>query len=439
MRTISPIRPTAAFAAAIALTLGLAACSGAGPTDGAITPTPTPTQTQEQTDQPTEESTDTSAVTPQGSGNPFVDARTAAQHMPGTAATLTGGFVSALGIAGVADSAAADLRAGLTSVLQEHVYLAGITVATAYVAGADSEEFAAAAATLDENSVALSDAVGSLAGEEKGAAFLDLWRAHIGYFVDYAVAVKSGDTAARDAALAELDGYTQEAGAFFEDVSAGTLPAADVAMTLAMHVTTLTKAIDDLAAGSPTAYASLQAAAQHVAGGATVVATGLATTAGLEGDPNDAASTLRTQLTAGLQEHVYLASIAVFTAYTSDGGTDSEAFLAAAATLDANSVALSEAIGSLAGADAGAAFLDLWRTHIGYFVDYANAIASGDADAAQTALTELDGYRGEAGAFFEEISAGELPADAVAEALAMHVQTLAGAIDSLNGALVQNG
>ncbi|MBK5250178.1 MAG: hypothetical protein JJE50_12240, partial [Actinomycetales bacterium] len=157
MRTISPIRPTAAFAAAIALTLGLAACSGAGPTDGATTPTPT--QTQEQTDQPMEESTDTSAVTPQGTGNRFVDARTAAQHMPGTAATLTGGFVSALGIA-------------------------------------------AAAATLDENSVALSDAVGSLAGEEKGAAFLDLWRTHIGYFVDYAVAVKGGDTAARDAALA---------------------------------------------------------------------------------------------------------------------------------------------------------------------------------------------------------------------------------------------
>jgi hypothetical protein len=173
--------------------------------------------------------------------------------------------------------------------------------------------------------------------------------------------------------------------------------------------------------------------------GAGVISTGLATAAGMKGDPNDEASTLRTQLTAALQEHVYLAAITVFTAYTTEGGTESEAFQAAAATLDANSVALSEAVGSLAGEENGTAFLELWREHIGYFVDYAGAVATGDHGAADMALTELDDYRGRAGAFFEEVSAGELPADAVAEGLAMHVQTLAGAIDSLNEALVQAG
>ena len=51
----------------------------------------------------------------------------------------------------------------------------------------------------------------------------------------------------------------------------------------------------------------------------------------------------------------------------------------------------------------------------------------------------LDDYRPTAGAFFEEISAGELPADAIAEGLGMHVETLAGAIDSLKEQLVDAG
>jgi hypothetical protein len=151
----------------------------------------------------------------------------------------------------------------------------------------------------------------------------------------------------------------------------------------------------------------------------------------------DAASTLRSGLTALLQEHVYLASYAVFTAYTAEGGVESPAFTAAAATLDANSVQLSEAVASLAGPDNGTAFLELWREHIGFFVDYAVADAAGDEDARQQALTDLDGYRPQAGAFFEKISDGELPADDVAAGLGMHVSTLAGAIDSLAAALVR--
>ncbi|GAA3510622.1 hypothetical protein [Georgenia daeguensis] len=433
MRTI---RPTATLAAALALTL--AGCAGGNDGDTADAgAAPASTQTQEPMTEPAEEAP--AAVMPMGTGDPFADTRTAAQHMPETAATLAGGFASALEIPGATDSAAAGLRAELTALLQEHVYLAGIAVATAYTTAPDSEEFAAAAATLDANSVALSEAVTSLAGEERGTAFLGLWREHIGYFVDYAVATKGGDTAGQEEALASLEAYTVEAGAFFEEVSGGELPAGDVAESLRMHVSTLSTAIDDLAAGSPEAYASLQAAAGHVVEGAGVIATGLSAAGGLEGDPNDDAAVLRAQLTAALQEHVYLAGISVFTAYTTEGGTGSEAFQAAAATLDGNSVALSEAVGTLAGAEQGTAFLDLWREHIGYFVDYAEAAAGDDDAAATAALTELDGYRGEAGAFFAEISAGELPADAVAEGLAMHVQTLAGAIDSLDQALVEAG
>lgn len=421
----------ATMSAGLALSLTLAACSSTQ--DDTATGT-TPSATSDMGAMSGMD--DMSAVTPVSTGDPFADARTAAAHMPETALTLATGLAAATGTAGEVDSEAAGLRATLTALLQEHVYLTGIGVATAYTAGADSAEFTAAKAALDGNTSDLADAVGSLAGEEQGAAFQQLWDAHIGYFVDYAVAVKSGDQAAADAAQAELAGYTGDAGAFFETISGGNLPAAAVAEALTMHVTTLTAAIDALAAGEPTASDTLKAAADHVGMDATTLATGLAAGAGLSGDASDDASTLRSTLTGLLQEHVYLAAFAVFNAYTADGGVESPAFTAAAATLDANSVALSDAVASLSTPEDGAAFLDLWRAHIGFFVDYAVADATGDEDGRQSALADLDGYRPAAGAFFEKISDGNLPADDVAAGLGMHVSTLAGAIDSLAAALV---
>ncbi|WP_347757054.1 hypothetical protein [Agrococcus sp. ProA11] len=416
---------------AVAVVLGASACSPMS--DPATSEAPATSES------PMETMDSGSMLEPSGTGDPFADARTAAGHMPMTATTLAGGFVAALDIPGEVDSEAANLRADLTALLQEHVYLAGMAVATAYHAGPDSAQFEAAAAALDTNSVDLSEAVASLSDEERGADFLALWREHVGYFVDYAVAVKGGDDAAAEEALMNLDGYTEEAGAFFEEVSGGELPADAVSENLVMHIETLSAAIDAFAAGETTATDTLQEAASHVVGTSEVLAGGLATAAGLEGDVADEASTLRTQLVAGLQEHVYLAGITVFTAYTAEDGVESPAFEGAAATLDANSVALSEAIGTLAGEENGTAFLGLWREHIGYFVDYATAIATDDQAAADQALMDLDGYRPTAGAFFEEISGGELPADAIAEGLGTHVETLAGAIDSLKEQLVDAG
>jgi hypothetical protein len=78
-------------------------------------------------------------------------------------------------------TAGAELRAGLTNLLEEHVYLAGITTGTA-LAGRD---LTPAAETLDTNSVALSEAIGSVYGDAAGEQFLSLWRDHIEMFVDY--------------------------------------------------------------------------------------------------------------------------------------------------------------------------------------------------------------------------------------------------------------
>jgi hypothetical protein len=104
--------------------------------------------------------------------------------------------------------------------------------------------------------------------------------------------------------------------------------------------------------------------------------------------------------------------------------------MAAADTLDQNSIALSDAIGSVYGKDAGKQFLALWRDHIGFFVDYTKAKAEGDKQAARAAREKLDGYRAEFGAFIASANPN-LSEEAVADELKPHVNSLFDTIDAV--------
>jgi hypothetical protein len=373
------------------------------------------------------------AIDTVSTGDPFADTKTAAGHVEGSAEVLSGGIAAGAGLGGDPASEAAELRAVLTGLLQEHVYLAGYTVDAAYSFGPESDEYGLAAEALDTNTVELADVIGDAAGSGKREEFISLWRDHIGFFVDYALAAAEDDDEGRQAALDNLDSYTDSAGRFFEEISGGELPAGAVSDNLDVHIDTLSGAIDAFAAGEASAFDDLKAAGDHVVGSATVLSDGLAAALEMEGDTESEAAGLRAGLTAGLQEHVYLAGIAVKTAYAA--GLESGEFEAATGTLDTNSVELADAIGELAGDDNREAFLSLWRDHIGFFVDYAGATAGDDRQAQAAAIDDLAGYTDSAGGFFEEISGGELPADAVAENLREHIATLGGAIDSLDAAI----
>ena len=149
--------------------------------------TPSPTSAPDTTTAPA-----LGMLVPQGTSAPFEDLRTAASHMPMTAAALASGIAEGAVIDGDSASPTAELRSTLTALLTEHVYLSGVAVATAYATAPNSPEFQAAAAALDQNSVAVADAVGSVVPDQRDT-FPDAWRAHIGDFVSYAVAAKSGD------------------------------------------------------------------------------------------------------------------------------------------------------------------------------------------------------------------------------------------------------
>jgi hypothetical protein len=143
--------------------------------------------------------------------------------------------------AAVASSSASDLRAMLNNLLQEHVYLAA--GATDAALGARDAEFKAAAAALDANSVDLSKAIGSVYGSDAESAFLALWRRHIGFVVDYTVALAKKDKAMQDKAVTSLLQYTQDLGAFLSGANPN-LPKDVVADLVKTHVLTLKQVID---------------------------------------------------------------------------------------------------------------------------------------------------------------------------------------------------
>ncbi|MDQ4007119.1 MAG: hypothetical protein M3211_03350 [Actinomycetota bacterium] len=364
----------------------------------------------------------------------FTLTREAASHMPVTADALAGGFDTALELPGSATSDAASLRAGLSYLLTEHVYLAGIAVDTAYVAGPDSRAFKLAVQALDQNTVALGDAIGSFAGKDNRTTFLQAWRSHIEDFVSYAVAAKSNDQAGMRQALENLEGYERVAGDFFEEITGGALPAEAVRASLGEHVKTLTAAIDAFAAGDGTGFGKLKAAASHMPMTAQALAAGIDEAGGLKGNSDDAASEVRALLNAELTEHVYLAGIAVFTAYAE--GADSDAFAAAAATLDDNSVDLADAVTSLTDKQTGEVFLQSWRSHINDFVTYAVAVAEKDQQARQEATANLQAYAVQQGKTLEELTGGALPADAVQHEFETHIASLTQAIDAMASTLL---
>ena len=153
---------------------------------------------------------------------------------------------------------AADLRAVLNNLETEHVDLAS----AATRAGFDgSPMFDASAKSLDQNSVDLSKAIGSVYGPEAEAKFLEIWRSHIGFFVDYTVAAKKGDMAGMDQAVQNLNGYVEAISDFFSKANPN-LPKDAVAALITEHVTLLKSAVDKHAAGDYTGSYQAQADAR---------------------------------------------------------------------------------------------------------------------------------------------------------------------------------
>ena len=138
------------------------------------------------------------------------------------------------------------------------------------------------------------------------------------------------------------------------------------------------------------------------------------------------ASDLRVTLDRLLGEHAVLAMNA-----TNLGVRGSKAFPAAAKALDRNSVEISQAIGSIYGANAGKTFIDgpfMWRAHVRFFVDYTAALGTKDAAAQKRAVANLQTYTVRFGDFLA--GATGLPKLAVRNDLLGHILELKNQLDA---------
>jgi len=376
-------RPFALLFVVVAAALGLVACGGDGDDDASQSPAPAQTGTTEMSDG----MSDVKAASP-----------------------------------------AADLRVTLDSLLGEHALLA----IAATQKGLDGDnDFEAAAAALDANSVEVSEAIGSVYGDEAAKQFLDgpsLWRDHIGFFVDYTVGLAKKDKAAQQAAVDNLTGYS---GAFSGFLAGATgLPQQALQDGIQMHIGQLKGQLDAYAAGNyDEAYGFARDAFTHM------VMTGDTLAGAIQEQSPDtfplepatmSAADLRVTLDRLLGEHAILAMLA-----TQKGLSGDADFEAIAGALDQNGVELSQAIGSVYGDEAADTFLNgpsLWRDHIKFFVDYTVALAKKDKAGQQEAVDNLTGYTGAFSGFLAQATG--LPQAALQEGVTQHVMQLKGQLDA---------
>ncbi len=180
------------------------------------------------------------------------------------------------------NSDGAGLRAALQAVLFDHVYLAGSAINQALADGGDltTAKTAAAVQALDDNSVAIAALVGSVYPDAE-QPFLDSWRSHIPFFVDYTIGKATGDQAKVDKAGADLGAYAVSFGQLMNSV-VPELPAEAVQMQIEMHGASLIAAIDANIAGGPNYGSLLQEAASHMSETALALAGGIAANKGIE-------------------------------------------------------------------------------------------------------------------------------------------------------------
>lgn len=180
------------------------------------------------------------------------------------------------------NSDGATLRATLTSLLADHVYLASAAIDQALADGGDltTADVAGAVETLDSNSVEIAALVGS-AYPDAEQPFLDSWRSHIPFFVNYAVAKATGDQAGIDQAMSDLGGYAVSFGQLINSV-VPELPAEAVQAELETHASSLVAAIDANVAGDPAYFELLKEAAGHMPMTAQALAGGIAANKGIQ-------------------------------------------------------------------------------------------------------------------------------------------------------------
>lgn len=332
-----------------------------------------------------------------------------------TETTAAGGATTTTVLAGEgpSDLPAATLRADLTGLLEEQVFLVGITVEQALAGrvGLAGAEAAATTETADASAADLADVVGTAYGAGPGADFLDVWKPHQRALLAYGVGQGSA-RAVDEARQAVLDVLTALDPALGDSVLPGDLQASDEE---------LMAALDEVRADTPTAARDLRLAVNQMPQVALALADAFAEHSQLEGNVRSDEAQLRADLTGLLQEHVYLVGLGLAELIQASGDVSGPAVQGTFDSVDDNASDLSLSLED----DPSAAqeLLDLWREHVTYFQDYTIGRFIGDATRIEQARSDLAAWRDDVGRLLAQKYDG-LSKEAIAEELVPHVDSV---------------
>jgi hypothetical protein len=305
------------------------------------------------------------------------------------------------------------VRAQFEQLLGQHTLL---TVRLMRSVVSQAREFRqAAGVSLQDNTDALSQLVASAYGDAQGERFKRLWQQHLTDLFLYANGVanrqESAKQTARAALVADCDAY----GAWLAGASKGRVRASDAAAGVRLHVEDLTKQLDAYAGRDyAQAYRIEREAFEHMfTAGATLAKANLTPEVAVGVDTPPAK--LRSAFAMLLGEHLELivdAQRATFAGLPE--------FQAAAAQVNANTAALTEAIGAIVGPRKAAEFQAAWADHVEGLMAYTTAVAGRDEAAKAAAQQKLATFVVRLAGYFSGIVRNQVPSVTLAAAITMH-------------------
>jgi hypothetical protein len=282
-----------------------------------------------------------------------------------------------------------------------------------------------ASASLQDNTDALSQLVTAAYGGASGDRFTQLWRRHVTDLLSYANGVAGKDASAKQAARTALLADAEAYGSWLAQASGGRVRASDAAAGVRMHVEELMKQADAYAARDyATAYRIERQAYEHMftAGAGLAKATLTPELAvGFDAPPER----LRSAFAMLLGEHMELVIGAQRATFA--GAPE---FQAAAAQVNANTTALTRAVGAIVGARRAAEFQSAWAEHVEGLLAYTAAVASNDEAAKAAARQNLDTFAARLALYFSDIVRKELPVEPLTDAITAHDTHLTDHVDA---------
>jgi hypothetical protein len=283
----------------------------------------------------------------------------------------------------------------------------------------------AAEAALQENTDALSRLVASAYGSAHADRFTPLWQRHLGDLVAYAKGVAGTDASVRETARAALLADADAYWAWLAEASKGQVQASDAAAGVRTHVEELMGQADAYAARDyRLAYRTGRAAYEHMfTAGAALAKAGVTpeVAVGLETPPER----LRSAFSMLLGEHLELIVDAQRATFAG-----SAEFQAAAAQVNANTIALTKAMAGIVGPTKAEEFQTAWANHVEGLMAYTAAVASNDQAGKTVARENLDGFAERLGLYFSDVVRNLLAADPLTDAITAHDAHLINQVDA---------